>query len=563
MKGPKGSEPYYKALYRNIILTIIIVSIVPSLLAFGMMAYQFNASYKKKTVAYLQEMVARHGQTIDTFLNERLANIRSLASSADRDLLTDDSYIAAQLNILREGYGKIFVDLGVIDSSGIQTAYSGPFRLERANYKDREWFVKAMKSKFYISDVFLGLREQPHFIISVRVAIHGKPYIIRSTIDFKAFNKVVANIRSGRTGAAFIINNAGNLQTSDEALNKNTKIRLSGAASVFFNTGISHSGVSTLTNEGYIYTIAPLKDSQWLLVYMQQEGEAFRELYRTDFMLFTLMALGCLAIVVMALLLSRRTIKHIKKADHEKEIMNSQVIEAGKLASVGELAAGIAHEINNPVAIMIEEAGWIEDILEDYDTDIKDLDEMRQALSQIKTQGRRCREITHKILSFARKTDDALKVTDINDLITQVISVIKQRSRLSNIEILTRLSSTLPKVTVSPSETQQVLLNLINNALDAMEKNGGTLSITTEKIKENLSIEVSDTGEGIPEDIKNKIFDPFFTTKQVGRGTGLGLSICYGIIKKYGGEIRVSSTLGYGTTFQVNIPLTQDSLQSR
>lgn len=556
MNGPKGSESYYKSLYRNIILTIIIVSIFPSLLAFGMMAYQFNASYKTRTLAYLQEMVARHGQTIDTFLSERLANIRSLSSSADRDKLTDDAYVARQLKILREGYGEVFVDLGVVDSSGIQTAYSGPFRLERANYKDREWFVKAMQSRFYISDVFLGLREQPHFIVSARVTIDQSPYIIRSTIDFEAFGKVVANIKSGNSGAAFIINREGELQTDSKGLDEADRRKLEQIVSSYFQDTSSHAGDVTISTSGYIYTITPLKNSQWVLIYMQKEGEAFKELYRTDLMLIALMVLGSIAIIIMALLLSRRTIKHIKKADHEKEIMNSQVIEAGKLASVGELAAGIAHEINNPVAIMIEEAGWIEDLLEESEfKECENLSEFRRAVTQIKTQGRRCREITHKILSFARKTDNALKKTDVNLLIKDVISVVEQRSRLNNIKVQTNLSPILPKVMVSPSETQQVLLNLINNALDAMEKNGGTLSISTHRVGDTLSIDVTDTGDGIPEDIRNKIFDPFFTTKQVGRGTGLGLSICYGIIKKYGGEIKVSSTVGYGTAFHVSIPL--------
>lgn len=564
MKGQKGSEPYYKALYRNIILTIIIVSIIPSLLAFGMMAYQFNVSYKEKALAYLQEKVARHGQTIDTFLDERLANIRSLTSSADSEFLTDDAYVAKQLQILREGYGKIFVDLGVVDSSGIQIAYSGPFRLERANYRDREWFVKAMQSRFFISDVFLGLRGQPHFIVSARVTINGTPHIIRSTIDFKAFNKVVNNIKSGRTGTAFIINREGRLQTRNADIKAPNHPLLEQILASFFHNGhgIQLNNPRTILRQNYLYTISPLKDGQWALVYMQKESEAFRELYRTDLVLLAVTVSGSIAILIMAFVLSRRIIRLIRKADYEKESMNAQVIEAGKLASVGELAAGIAHEINNPVAIMIEEAGWIEDLLDENNLQqCEDRDELLRALAQIKTQGRRCKEITHKILSFARKTDNALKSINVNELIHDVVSVVEQRSRLSNIKIQTNLSPILPMVTVSPSETQQVLLNLINNALDSMEKHGGTLTISTNKLQENLSIQVADTGEGIPENIKSKIFDPFFTTKQVGKGTGLGLSICYGIIKKYGGEIRVSSTEGMGTTFHVTIPLKQKTQQ--
>jgi two-component system, NtrC family, sensor kinase len=252
-------------------------------------------------------------------------------------------------------------------------------------------------------------------------------------------------------------------------------------------------------------------------------------------------------------------VNHIVHAEREKEMMTEQVIEAGKLASVGELAAGIAHEINNPVAIMVEEAGWIEDLLDEVDMkEGENAGEFRRALKQIKTQGIRCKEITHKLLSFARKTDPKLKMVSLNDLIEEVVGISEQSAKYGNVKIIKHLSPDLPVISVSPSEMQQVLLNLINNAIDAMDK-GGKIEITSRTENNFVIVDVADTGHGIPKANLQKIFDPFYTTKPVGKGTGLGLSICYGIIKKMGGEITVNSAVGLGTTFHVLIPWSDNS----
>jgi two-component system NtrC family sensor kinase len=249
-------------------------------------------------------------------------------------------------------------------------------------------------------------------------------------------------------------------------------------------------------------------------------------------------------------------VSRIQQADKEKQKRNEQMFQTGKLASIGELAAGIAHEINNPVAIMVEEAGWIDDLLEEEEfQESKNLSEFRRALGQIHTQGKRCKEITHKLLSFARKTDSRVQEVQLNELIEDTITISAKKAKLNGIVINKDIQKDLPPIEVSPTELQQVLFNLINNALDAMEERGSTLSVSTRLEDDNIVIQVSDDGPGIPEDDLSQIFDPFFTTKPVGKGTGLGLSICYGIIKQLGGEISVRSVIDKGSTFRVRIPL--------
>jgi two-component system NtrC family sensor kinase len=262
----------------------------------------------------------------------------------------------------------------------------------------------------------------------------------------------------------------------------------------------------------------------------------------------------------MAFTLSKTVVNRVAKADSEKQLMSKKVVETGKLASVGELAAGIAHEINNPVAIMVEEAGWMGDLMEEITFDeSENRAEFERAIKQIQTQGRRCKEITHKLLSFARKTDATIHDVNIKELLEEMVMLSSQRAKYSMVEIRTDFAPNLPSLRVSTSELQQVFFNLINNAIDAMDHNGGTLTISAHQKENYLVFAVSDTGMGIPETNLDRIFDPFFTTKPVGKGTGLGLSICYGIIEKMGGKLEVESTLGKGTTFLISIPFQTDA----
>ena len=208
---------------------------------------------------------------------------------------------------------------------------------------------------------------------------------------------------------------------------------------------------------------------------------------------------------------------------------------------------------------MVEEAGWIQDLLEEEEfRKSENVEEFGRALKQIDTQGKRCKEITNKLLSFARKTDSRVQVVQINDLIEDVIELSAQRAKYSHVAIHTQLEKSLPFINASGSEMQQVFLNLINNALDAMNSKGGTINITSRLEGDNIVIDLADNGPGIHQDHLARIFDPFFTTKSVGKGTGLGLSICYGIINKMGGEINVESSIDVGTTFGVRIPLPED-----
>jgi signal transduction histidine kinase/ActR/RegA family two-component response regulator len=293
-----------------------------------------------------------------------------------------------------------------------------------------------------------------------------------------------------------------------------------------------------------------------------------------------LLAAGGLLMVLLAWFLSRRMVPARAVSGSTPESSDAagmdrdaagppqgqgrDVFHPARVGSLAELAGGIAHEINNPVAIMVEEAGWIEDLLDEEEfQQSPNLQEFRRALKQIKTQGARCKEITQNLLSFARSTDPKVKEIQLDDLLKEVVQNCAKRIDNPNVRLSANLAGNLPPLRVSPTEMQQVFMNLVNNALDALGPRGGTVEIASRLDGGRIVVDVSDTGEGIPEDILGRIFEPFFTTKPVGKGTGLGLAICYGIIDRLGGRISVKSRPGEGTTFRVEIPIGEAAAEEK
>ena len=562
---------YYRSLMRNVVLAILLTAITPTVVVSVFILDAYRVSYKEKVYDHLDVLTRKHKRSIDIFLEEKLMDIRLLAkTNRFADLINQDT-LNQRFNELQRAFDRSFVDLGVVDHDGRQIAYAGPLELTGVNYSKAEWFKQAIGNPFFISDVFKGMRGAPHFIVSVRQDHGGKPWVLRATIDFGEFNHLVESLRIGETGFAFILNAAGQFQTNQIA-NFDTDSLIT----VFKENGLAEQSTSISRKSSphgteTIYAMAPLKGGDWIMVIQQDVADAFSDLRQTQRAVIFIIFAGGLGIVVTSLIVSNRLVNRISQSDKEKEsavkkeeMMSQQVIETGKLASVGELAAGIAHEINNPVAIMIEEAGWVGDLLEEEDLKgSENKDELFRALNQIRTQGRRCKEITHKLLSFARKTDSRVVEISVTDLLTEIAYLSSQRAKYSNVEIETNFEENLPPVPASETEMQQVFLNLVNNALDAMEKTGGIITLGAKQAGNNIIVTVSDNGPGIADANIARVFDPFYTTKPVGKGTGLGLSICYGIINKIGGEINVHSTKGEGATFEIRFPINQASASTR
>lgn len=258
-------------------------------------------------------------------------------------------------------------------------------------------------------------------------------------------------------------------------------------------------------------------------------------------------------LVVAALLVfavHRLSVRPLHNAIHQLEVKEVQLIHSEKLSALGTIYAGLAHEINNPLGIIIAKVALLLSTAEERQF----RPDLVRDLEMINRHGIRITEIIRSLLVFTRKTSFALTDTDLNHLIGEIISLVEKPFSNQGIQILTALDRALPYLRTNPTLLQQVFLNLFNNARDAMPQ-GGTITVRTYLNDGSVVAEVQDTGAGLSEEVQERIFEPFFTTKGVGKGTGLGLSVSYGIIRTHGGDIEVKSTPGHGALFRIRLPM--------
>ncbi len=241
-----------------------------------------------------------------------------------------------------------------------------------------------------------------------------------------------------------------------------------------------------------------------------------------------------------------------------QQLAESRLVRSARLAAVGEMAAGVAHELNNPLTTVI---GFVELVL----SDLPENSQQRADLQLVLEEAYRARGVVRRLLDFSRPAEDQRIRTDLSELVLQVLPLINHLARTSGVDIQTELSEGLPWTALDPNQIKQVLLNIIHNGLQSMPT-GGKLIVATSLISHELGgkqsdclvIQITDTGNGITPENLERIFEPFFSTRPAGKGTGLGLSVSYGIITSHGGTIEVSSTPGLGSCFTIFLPVSSN-----
>lgn len=253
---------------------------------------------------------------------------------------------------------------------------------------------------------------------------------------------------------------------------------------------------------------------------------------------------------VIAIFSIGRDITERKRTEQEKDALSRQLMQSEKMAAVGQLAGGVAHEINNPLGVIL---GFSQSIIRR----VKEDDPLYMPLSSIEREAKRCKNLVQDLLTFSRVGKTEKERCNINEVINSALTLVEAQTKVRSVELVREFGEGLPEALVSRNQLQQVIINLSNNAIDAITHNG-TLTIRTRLVQRNgadyIQIEVQDNGNGIPKDIQNKIFEPFFTTKEVGKGTGLGLSLVYEIVQKHQGIMELESAPGQGALFRILLP---------
>ena len=389
-------------------------------------------------------------------------------------------------------------------------------------------------------------------------------WVVRATIDTYMFNDLVKSVRIGKTGEAYILNEKGVFQTQ-----RRSGGILMGEDPDRIQETAQHRDIRTFIKrdrkgDEYLYATTWLEAKRWMLVVRQEKADAFSALQSATYLIILIIVIGGAGIIAVAFYITNSIVRRMERMDLEKDRLGEQLIRATRLAELGEMAAGFAHEINNPLQIMKSEQALVETILSELKEkgeleESEDLRDLEDSMNQINLQVDRCAQITQAILKFGRKSEPVSKDLDLGRFIPDVIGMISKKASVQGITVEHEIQSLTPSIHGDPAQLQQVLLNLFNNAMDAINQKhgskGGELVVDAgPKDADKVQILVRDNGCGIDPENMKKVFSPFFTTKPVGKGTGLGLSVCFGIIDSMGGDMTVNSEMGVGTTFKIVLP---------
>ncbi len=540
----------FRRIWKLTVLTTLCAALIP-------LSIMTLIDYRVSRDATVSEIMLRTAQltsntkrSVSNFLVERKAALEFINHNDPLASLVAPGRLTKILQSLQKSVGG-FVDLGVIDDRGVQAAYAGPYDLVGKDYSNANWFKQVDLKGIYVSDVFSGFRNVPHVVIAVKHIVSAdRFYVLRATLDAASINDLFSGLEIGGAGDAFIINRDGVLQTRSREFGQ---VLEQMALDVPLYSDRSEVKILPSAKGELVMGYAYIPETSFILVIIKHKELLMAPWNQSRMQIIAFLVISSVVILLVVLGGTTFLVNQIYLADQRRLMTLHQTEYSNKMASLGRLSAGVAHEINNPLAIINEKAGLIKDLFtfkEKYDQDPKLMSLIDSVLSSVD----RCAEITRRLLNFARRSGTRLQEIDLASVITEVLDFMGKEAEYRSISIDIVVDENLPIFNSDPGKIQEILLNLFTNAFAAMD-DGGKLNISARLTKRGkIEVRVADSGHGIPKSDVDRVFEPFFSTKIGKGGTGLGLSITYGLVQELGGDIRVRSVVEEGTTFIVTLP---------
>jgi two-component system NtrC family sensor kinase len=531
--------PYFRRVWNNVMVTLLAASFIPLIFIGGGMYYYTASLLKQKTLESIRLEVMNHKEAIDRFLEERTMDLKALSMHPGLASLTRPGALETVSQFLRKEL-PCFTDLGIIDDQGRHLAYVGPYDLISKNYKNAVWFKTVIERGVYISDVFLGYRNAPHFIIAVKQSGNEGSWIIRATVDTVYFDKIVSKAAS-KSRDAFLIDRNGIFQTSPLIAGK-----LMGQSEF---TGLQRfEGIRLEEVHGKIRATVWLKNVPWLCVVQMDQKEIFTALHSVRNIGIFVFVSGAIIIVLTVLLTTNYLVSRLETKRRSIRHLDQQLRNLSHMASSMEVAHGFLREINDSLANIDVAATWIHDL-----TRKQNLNEIEESLHQIKHEASRGRKSIERFIRLISPGKPAITEVDVNELLDELLEFLSSEIHFKNIEVTLDYQDPLPTIRSDRFKLRQVFQNLILNAMTAIEKDG-EIRLTTRADEDFVMVTVADDGPGIQEENMDKVFEPLFTTKA--EGAGLGLPICLDILEKLGGRISIKRDPGEkGAAFIVELPM--------
>ncbi len=551
--GPHQSLFSFRRKWWRMVILTTIVALAP-LFILSVVNYRLTrADIRRAADLQTRQELSGIWRSVSFFVSERRSVMEFVLKDNTLSDLSGRRRLAAILKNLKSGIGG-FEDLAVVAEDGRLLAYAGPGRPPAPyTYCNEPCFKMVITRGYYVGDLQPGQRPGRFLVMAVRSrAASGRFFVLRATVAIKPFEKLMSTLDVAPAGDVFLVNQSGVLQTRSRFFGPPPRRVPFDIPAVSTDSRV----METTAKNGMplIVGLAGVPDTALIVMTVFDKNKRMAGWRQLKIKFWIFLGISVAAILLMVLGMATYLVNRIHASDQKRIRELHKVEYANKMAALGRLSAGVGHEINNPVAIINEKSGLINDLLLQSDPDPLH-EKLVGLVDDIRHSARRIGKITGRLIDFGRYREIRPQPVDIQRVLYDLVAFMEEEAESSGIYIRIQVPEKTPVVISDKNSLQQIFLNIINNAFGAMASGGRLDIVVKNSAPGQVSITFTDTGPGIAPEEQKRVFEPFFSSTPHASGTGLGLSVTYGLVSRLRGRIRIDSEPGKGAAFIVLLPV--------